>query len=182
MPRIENYKGLICGTWNEQAPSFAEYLGDMQWYLDAAFDRTDAGTEVIGGMHKWVLKCNWKFAAEQFASDMYHADLSHASALMVMAPEGARVQGTASIGNLSGVGRQFSSDQGHGTGFFSDEKPPLFLRPEDKTAAEYHVDKFREEGIRRLGETRGVGGGSAIAHPPSREQRHDPPDEHLRRI
>jgi hypothetical protein len=70
---------------------------------------------------KWVLKCNWKFVAEQFASDMYHADLSHASALMVMAPEGVQVSGVASAVNMSNAGRQFSSDQCHGTGFFSDE-------------------------------------------------------------
>jgi phenylpropionate dioxygenase-like ring-hydroxylating dioxygenase large terminal subunit len=157
VPRIENYKGLIFGTWNEHAPSFAEYLGDMKWYLDAAFDRTEGGTEVIGGMHKWVLKCNWKFSAEQFASDMYHADLSHASALMVMAPEGVQVSGTASAINISSIGSQFSSDQGHGTGFFSDEKPPFFLRPEDRVAAEYHAGKFREEGVQRLGETRSTG-------------------------
>lgn len=48
-------------------------MGDIAWYLDAMIDRREGGSEVIGGIHKWEINCNWKFAAEQFASDQYHA-------------------------------------------------------------------------------------------------------------
>jgi phenylpropionate dioxygenase-like ring-hydroxylating dioxygenase large terminal subunit len=156
VPRIENYQGLIFGTWNEHAPTFEDSLGDMKWYLDAAFGRTDAGTEVIGGLHKWVLKCNWKFAAEQFASDMYHADISHASALMAMAPEGVQIDGRTAL-SPTGEGRQFSSANGHGTGFFTDDKQPFFLDRADNLAFEYYAGPMREQGVRRLGEVRGSG-------------------------
>jgi phenylpropionate dioxygenase-like ring-hydroxylating dioxygenase large terminal subunit len=58
-----------------------EYLGEMCWYLDAFFDRREGGIEVIGGMHKWVMPCNWKFPAENFGGDAYHVPWSHLSAV-----------------------------------------------------------------------------------------------------
>ena len=51
------------------------------WYLDAFFDRREGGVEVIGGMHKWVMPCNWKFPAENFGGDGYHTSWSHLSAI-----------------------------------------------------------------------------------------------------
>ena len=156
VPRIENYRGLIFGTWDQNAPPFDDYLSDMKWYLDSAFGRTEAGTEVIGGMHKWVLKANWKFAAEQFCSDMYHLDISHASALMASAPEGGSGDPRDAL-KISGAGRQFSSDRGHGTGFFTDITPPFHLNWDRSAGPEYFEGPFREESIRRLGEVRGTG-------------------------
>lgn len=47
-------------------------------------DRREGGTEIVGGVQKWVINCNWKFPAEQFASDQYHALFSHASAVQVL--------------------------------------------------------------------------------------------------
>ena len=64
--QLENYKGLIFATFDPAAPPLADYLGEFTWYLDAFFDRRDNGIEVIGGMHKWVVPCNWKFPAENF--------------------------------------------------------------------------------------------------------------------
>ena len=89
VPRIAVYKGLVFGCWDPQAPALEAYLGDMAWYIDIFLDRAAGGTEVIGGVHKWVIRCNWKFAAEQFASDMYHTGYSHASPLLAALPEGA---------------------------------------------------------------------------------------------
>lgn len=155
VPRIANYRGLVFGTWDESAISFDDYLSDMKWYLDSAFGRSEAGTEVIGGMHKWVLKANWKFAAEQFCSDMYHLDISHASALMASAPETSGNPRDAF--RISGNGRQFSSERGHGTGFFTDIVPAFHLAWDKSAGPEWHEGPFREESIRRLGEVRGTG-------------------------
>ncbi len=152
VPRLENYKGLIFGNWDAKALAFTDYLGDMQWYFDAYFDRTDEGTEVVGGLHKWVLNCNWKFAAEQFTSDMYHAEVSHASAITALIPEGMDV---AQAG-LAQEGRQFFSEQGHGTGFFTVPDKGA-LRKVLGTAVEYVRGPEREQAIRRLGEVRGKG-------------------------
>ena len=78
--QIDNYKGLWFATFDPAAPPLREYLGEMAWYLDAFFDRREGGIEVIGGIHKWIMPCNWKFPAENFAGDGYHVSWSHLSA------------------------------------------------------------------------------------------------------
>lgn len=128
--RLDTHRGLVFGTWNPEAPPLAEALGDMAWYMDAFLDRDPEGTEVIGGVTKWVLEGNWKLAAEQFASDWYHVNISHASALMVMSPTGKGPK--SEIANTPG--RQFTAPQGHGTGF------PVHPRSrfDDRTVHEYY--------------------------------------------
>jgi phenylpropionate dioxygenase-like ring-hydroxylating dioxygenase large terminal subunit len=79
--QLDNYKGLLFATFDPEAPPLREYLGEMAWYLDAFFDRREGGVEVIGGMHKWVMPCNWKFPAENFGGDGYHTSWSHLSAI-----------------------------------------------------------------------------------------------------
>jgi nitrite reductase/ring-hydroxylating ferredoxin subunit len=116
VPRIYDHRGFIFGNWDEHAPDFLDSLGDMAWYLDVLMDRSPAGTEVIGGVHKWVIDCNWKFAAEQFCSDMAHAEFSHASAFMALMPDDF----DPGDGAMPDTGVQYSSDNGHGCGFFLD--------------------------------------------------------------
>jgi 3-phenylpropionate/trans-cinnamate dioxygenase alpha subunit len=60
-----------------------------------------------------VLEGNWKLAAEQFATDWYHVNMSHASALMVMSPTGKGPKD----GIANTPGRQYVSPNGHGAGF-----------------------------------------------------------------
>jgi nitrite reductase/ring-hydroxylating ferredoxin subunit len=79
--QLDTYKGLWFATFDPEAPSLREYLGEVAWYLDAFFDRREGGIEVIGGMHKWVMPCNWKFPAENFGGDGYHTSWSHRSAI-----------------------------------------------------------------------------------------------------
>jgi len=79
--QLESYKGLVFATFDREAPPLREYLGEMAWYLDAFFDRREGGIEVIGGMHKWVMPCNWKLPAENFGGDGYHTTWSHLSAI-----------------------------------------------------------------------------------------------------
>jgi benzene/toluene dioxygenase alpha subunit/biphenyl 2,3-dioxygenase alpha subunit len=111
--RVERYKGLIFATWNEEAPSLVEYLGDTALYLDAVLDRSEGGTDAIGGIAKWTIPCNWKFAAEQFCSDMYHGIFSHSSPqIAAHVGDGPRQDPTLL------PSRQHRSEQGHGTGFF----------------------------------------------------------------
>ncbi|PRD95901.1 aromatic ring-hydroxylating oxygenase subunit alpha [Burkholderia ambifaria] len=111
VPRVESYKGLIFANWDEHAQSLKESLGEAALYLDALLDRSPTGTEPIGGIYKWVIPCNWKLAAEQFASDMHHGVMSHVSVQVATTPEYAGKE-------LPLPGRQLLSDQGHGTGFF----------------------------------------------------------------
>jgi phenylpropionate dioxygenase-like ring-hydroxylating dioxygenase large terminal subunit len=148
--QVENYKGFIFGNWDPTAPPFAEYLGDMAWYFDVFADRFDNGCEVLGGMNKWVLECNWKLAAEQFSSDPYHVDISHASALMALMPDW--FDGTA---QLPDHGVQFSSEGGHGCGFFVDG-PVLDFVP-GPIPARYWQETSYAEAERRLGPVRANG-------------------------
>jgi len=79
--QLESYKGLVFATFDPSAPPLREYLGEMAWYLDAFFDRLDGGVEVFAGIHKWVIPCNWKVAAENFCGDNYHGPWAHGSAM-----------------------------------------------------------------------------------------------------
>ncbi|GAA1471002.1 3-phenylpropionate/cinnamic acid dioxygenase subunit alpha [Corynebacterium felinum] len=112
-PRVESYKGLIFANWDEHAEPLEETLGDMRWYIDAFMDRDPEGTCVVGGVTKWVLDGNWKLAAEQFATDWYHVNMSHASALMVMSPTGKGPKKEIAMR----TGRQYSDEYGNGAGF-----------------------------------------------------------------
>ena len=79
--QLDNYKGLFFATFDRDAPPLREYLGEMAWYLDAFFDRREGGVEALGGVHKWVVPCNWKLPAENFGGDAYHVAWSHLSAI-----------------------------------------------------------------------------------------------------
>src|SRR3989442_6629412 len=79
--QLDSYKGLLFATFDPEAPPLLEYLGEMTWYLDNFFDRREGGVEVIGGMHKSVIPCNWKFPAENFGGDAYHVQWTHLSAI-----------------------------------------------------------------------------------------------------
>jgi len=87
-----NYKGSIWANWDPAAPPFLEYLGDFTRYLDLTLDGWDGregGTEVLGGIQKWLIPCNWKFPAENFCGDSYH-NISHRSVDLVgIGPSGS---------------------------------------------------------------------------------------------
>jgi nitrite reductase/ring-hydroxylating ferredoxin subunit len=150
VPCVDNYRGLIFGCWDEQVQPLTDHLGGMKWYMDLMFDRIEGGTEVIGGIHKWVIDCNWKFAAEQFCSDMYHVHFSHASPMIAAMPPDMNPADMP----MPMEGRQYSDPNGHGTGFFLNSPGFLggFLGQE---VATYYEQTSRAEAIERLGEVRG---------------------------
>lgn len=80
--QLSSYKGLVFATFDDDAPPLLDYLGGMAWYLDAIFDRHEGGCEALGGFHKWVVPCNWKFPADNFAGDSYHLGWNHLSAIL----------------------------------------------------------------------------------------------------
>ena len=138
--QIDSYKGLVFATFDPTAPSLDEYLGETKWYLDVFFDRREGGVEVLGGMHKWIVPCNWKLPAENFAGDAYHAGWSHMSAV------------TSGFSNATGAlknapGWLLSPGNGHGivaTG------PNIFPDPPISAILDYEK-KIRPEVIQRLG-------------------------------
>src|SRR5437870_5574697 len=79
--KFDSYKGLLVATFDPSAPPLVEYLGEMTRYLDRFFDRREVGIEVVGGVHKWVVPCNWEFPAENFGGDGYQVPWTHVSAI-----------------------------------------------------------------------------------------------------
>ena len=76
--RAAIYKGLVFATFCEEAPALDDWLGDFRWYLDAVLDAEEGGTEFLpGGATRSVMKCNWKFPADNFVGDIYHALWTH---------------------------------------------------------------------------------------------------------
>jgi phenylpropionate dioxygenase-like ring-hydroxylating dioxygenase large terminal subunit len=41
--RVTLYAGLVFATWNTDGPTLEEFLGDMKFYLDTIFARSDQG-------------------------------------------------------------------------------------------------------------------------------------------
>jgi phenylpropionate dioxygenase-like ring-hydroxylating dioxygenase large terminal subunit len=74
---VDTIHGLIFATWDKQAPTLAEYLGEMTFYMDLMLNRMDGGTEVLGGVHRWTIDVNWKIPSENFAGDHYHVPTTH---------------------------------------------------------------------------------------------------------
>ncbi len=147
--RVETYKGLIFANWDSDAPDLDTYLGDAKFYMDHMLDRTEAGTEAIPGVQKWVIPCNWKLAAEQFASDMYHAaTTAHLSGILAGLPEGVEITDVAP----PTTGIQFRAPWGgHGTGFYIND-PALLLAITGPKIAQYNTQgPAAEKASERLG-------------------------------
>ncbi|HEY8581284.1 MAG TPA: Rieske 2Fe-2S domain-containing protein [Beijerinckiaceae bacterium] len=71
--RVAVYGGLVFGTFSDEAPPFADYLGAE---LRANIDRVFHKPLKVLGYHSQVLPNNWKLYAEN-NKDSYHASLLH---------------------------------------------------------------------------------------------------------
>jgi phenylpropionate dioxygenase-like ring-hydroxylating dioxygenase large terminal subunit len=119
--RVESYNGLIFGNFAGDGPALREYLGDYAYYLDLLVDRREGGSEVIGGVQKWILPCNWKFAAENHIGDSYHVQITHISPMKVgvrnkvnnLRPGGAR-NGLGNAGQVKQTDHAVTTADGNG--------------------------------------------------------------------
>ena len=132
--QLDSYKGLIFATFDPDAPPLLDYLGGMTWILDTAFDRQEGGIETIGGMHRWVVPCNWKLPAENFGGDAYHVGWSHLSAIRTSFSAGVTAQPNS-------IGSMVSPGNGHVTfsvapGVIPDPPMPAFQEYEERIAAD----------------------------------------------
>ena len=138
--QLDDYKGLVFATFDPAAPPLLEYLGEMAWYLDVFVDRCEGGIEVIGTPHKWVVPCNWKFPAENFAGDLYPAPWSHLAAITTG-------YGATAANRSNWSGSIVSPGNGHGI---------VAVGPNDKTEPPIpeisaYEERIRPEMHRRLG-------------------------------
>ena len=107
--RVGTYKGLIFATFDEQAPSLDDYLGDFRWYLDIILDNEEGGTEFLDGNIRSRIQCNWKFPAENFVGDSYHAAWTHNSGAYGILGQ--------SVGKINQENSFHASVNGHGWQF-----------------------------------------------------------------
>ena len=75
--RVGVAHGLIFATWDQEGPTLEEHLGDFDWYLGALLDFFPGGMEIYGGVHRVIVRGNWKIHAENFAGDGYHLRVAH---------------------------------------------------------------------------------------------------------
>ncbi|MEI2471321.1 aromatic ring-hydroxylating dioxygenase subunit alpha [Peribacillus frigoritolerans] len=116
--KLESYKGLLFGTWNEDAEPLEEFLGDIKWYLDILVGRAEM--EVIGVPQRFVVNSNWKVGSDNFVGDSYHTMVTHGSiAKLGMVPNAT----------YSKRGFQIHTDNGHGLNLGTPN--PDFAFPEE---------------------------------------------------
>jgi phenylpropionate dioxygenase-like ring-hydroxylating dioxygenase large terminal subunit len=130
--QVDSYKGMIFGTFDPTAPSLIEYLGDYAFYMDMYLDRP-GGTEIIGGVHKWVMPCNWKLPAENFLGDSYHFTTTHISAIKTQ----NRDQSSRGIG--------FSASPGYGHGMMITTVDPASRASQDTTVLQQYAIDIKDD-------------------------------------
>lgn len=74
--RSANYRGMIFATWDDDAVSLDDFLGNARWYLDIVAGRAEM--EVVGVPQRFVVPTAWKVAAENFIADAHHTATVHA--------------------------------------------------------------------------------------------------------
>jgi phenylpropionate dioxygenase-like ring-hydroxylating dioxygenase large terminal subunit len=146
--QVDTYRGLIFGTFDPLAPSLDEYLGDFKFYLDIAFDRREGGVEIIGGVHKWIMPSNWKFASDNFAGDGYHVPVTHISAVK------AGFAGENRRNRPQTVFNGFAAAAGYGHGYAVFTTQLDLERFADDPRYMNYMKEVRDEQEERLGETR----------------------------
>jgi phenylpropionate dioxygenase-like ring-hydroxylating dioxygenase large terminal subunit len=133
--QLANYLGTIWATWDKNAPSFEDYLGEARFALDhglCAWDGGDGGTELLGSVQKWKVPCNWKFIAENFSGDWLHG-VSHRSVDMV------RLGPSGDVGRRDDFGQLVVTAYPEGHGIL------YSVYPNQETRTEYAMSKATSE-------------------------------------
>lgn len=123
--RVATYKGLIFGNFDAHAPPLEDYLGASRWALDYILDQHPGGTEVVGGVFKWLINSNWKLGADNIMGDNYHGGVTHRSATMVGHRTASRSERRNGMRQYTGTDRPgFTAPLDWGHGFMADLQPP----------------------------------------------------------
>jgi len=143
-PKVESLHGLIFASLDPDAPSLADYLGDMKWYLDMIWGQCADGWEVVGDPERYLVRANWKTAAENFTGDDYHTFYLHRSTIETGIMDGIK-RGDA-LENLDAYHVQ--AGNGHAISRFmipSEVPGPRFWGYPPEVAALFTPEKLGEE-------------------------------------
>jgi phenylpropionate dioxygenase-like ring-hydroxylating dioxygenase large terminal subunit len=151
--KVEAYKGLIFGTFDPAAPPLLDYLGDMTYYMDLVLDRREGGTELIGGVHRWVMKANWKVGCDNNSGDWYHVPFTHASIGKINLNRSPGAGGSQPFAPDSPNRYQVSAHPGHTLVVFVADSPEAASRGHSPLVRDYYIRSIPET-TERLGELR----------------------------
>ena len=124
--------------------------------MDLALDGRDGSegaSEVLMGVHKWIIPCNWKFAAENFLGDTYH-NVSHRSVDLIgigpSAEAGVKGRRDNELEYAQHIWVNFPSGHGVHSAIMPENTPFVDTFKNDPIVAEY-FRHCHEERQRRLG-------------------------------
>ncbi len=74
VPKVSTFNGLICASFDPEAPPLVQWLGeDVCWWLETfVLAGPLGGLEALPGWHRYRSPGNWKLIAENFIGDDYH--------------------------------------------------------------------------------------------------------------
>jgi phenylpropionate dioxygenase-like ring-hydroxylating dioxygenase large terminal subunit len=78
--RVANFHGTLWANWDNSAPDFQDYLGDVKPWLEAALADAEGdpdGTEVADVVMRWRVGMNWKVPMPDH--DLTHGWITHRS-------------------------------------------------------------------------------------------------------
>ncbi len=76
--QLDTYKGFVFATMDPTAPPLPEFLG-AAGRLGIELIAARGDMEVVPGIQKFVINCNWKFTVDNLF-DWYHPSITHMSA------------------------------------------------------------------------------------------------------
>jgi phenylpropionate dioxygenase-like ring-hydroxylating dioxygenase large terminal subunit len=107
--KVDSYKGFVFACMDPEAPDLGDYLGDVgRLCLNELAMR--GSMTVVGGIQKYTIPCNWKFATDN-VWDYYHGITSHASAYLTDLKSNAAAWDTR--GRYTARHLVFPGDYGH---------------------------------------------------------------------
>lgn len=153
--KVAEYKGLIFGCLDAEAPSLQDYLGDARFFLDVWLDAMPGGTALIGETQKMLLGSNWKLPVENVCGDGYHLGWAHAGAMMAVQSmdlaglsvgnSSANLEGGLSIAGLNGHLALTALDGVSGYAFYPNPKPMLDYLEANRLTVIERLGKLRGE-------------------------------------
>lgn len=82
IPRVGIYRGFVFGSLapaHDPLPDLPAFLGEGGRCIDQLVDRApDGSVDVSGGVHKYIVRANWKAQIENL-NDNYHPPFAHAA-------------------------------------------------------------------------------------------------------
>ena len=151
--QLDTWAGFVFATWDPDAPSLEDWLGDARYYMDVLLNRREGGIQLYGP-DKWILPTNWKMPSDNFGTDGYHTAITHRS-LGVVRSQQRGVRPAPMFENIyQAQSNPLYQVRGHGIGTPFRAEGSEGPNPRDQgqdTARTKYLEKTQPEVEQRLG-------------------------------